>query len=58
MRMERAREFVRHRRRTAGQGYNLIHWNRSGMSFWAASDVEGEELERVAAILCGRIGVR
>ena len=27
------------------QGYNLIHWNKSGMSFWAVSDLNLNELQ-------------
>jgi len=30
------------------QGYNIIHWNRSGMSFWAISDVNLNELQEFA----------
>ena len=30
------------------QGYNLIHWNKSGMSFWAVSDVNLNELQEFA----------
>ena len=26
-------------------GYNLIHWNEDGMTFWAVSDLEKTELE-------------
>ena len=30
--------------RTAINGYNLIHWSRGGMTFWAASDLNEKEL--------------
>jgi anti-sigma factor RsiW len=30
------------------QGYNLIRWNRSGMSFWAVSDLNLNELQEFA----------
>ncbi|HEX3100303.1 MAG TPA: anti-sigma factor [Pyrinomonadaceae bacterium] len=30
------------------QGYNMIHWNRSGMSSWAVSDVNLDELREFA----------
>lgn len=28
-------------------GYNLIHWNHGGMSFWVASDVSAADLEEL-----------
>jgi len=30
------------------QGYNLIHWTRSGMTYWAASDLNLAELQQLA----------
>ena len=33
------------------QGYNLVHWNGSGMTFWAVSDVERIQLEKFVSIL-------
>jgi len=27
------------------QGYNVIHWNKAGMSFWAVSDVNVGDLQ-------------
>jgi anti-sigma factor RsiW len=30
------------------QGYNLIHWNRSGMTFWVVSDLSLNELQEFA----------
>jgi anti-sigma factor RsiW len=30
---------------TVRQGYNVIHWNRSGMTFWAVSDINLSELQ-------------
>ena len=33
---------------TLKQGYNLIHWNRSGMTYWAISDLNLEELKQLA----------
>jgi anti-sigma factor RsiW len=27
------------------QGYNLLHWTRSGMTFWAVSDLSNSELQ-------------
>lgn len=32
----------------ARQGYNIIHWNKSGMSFWAVSDLNLSELQEFA----------
>lgn len=32
----------------ARQGYNLIHWNKSGMVFWAVSDLNLNELQEFA----------
>lgn len=33
------------------QGYNLIHWNRSGMDYWAVSDLNASELQEFANAL-------
>lgn len=33
---------------TLKQGYNLIHWDRSGMTYWAISDLNLEELRQFA----------
>jgi anti-sigma factor RsiW len=33
------------------QGYNLLHWTRSGTTYWVASDLDKTELERFAALL-------
>ena len=30
------------------QGYNLIHWNRTGMNYWAVSDINLSELQEFA----------
>jgi anti-sigma factor RsiW len=30
------------------QGYNVIHWNADGMTFWAVSDLEAQELREFA----------
>jgi anti-sigma factor RsiW len=30
------------------QGYNLIHWNRAGMTYWAVSDLNISELQEFA----------
>src|SRR4029079_10792261 len=33
------------------QGYNLIRWNRSGMTFWAVSDLNMSELQEFSQLL-------
>ena len=32
-------------------GYNLVSWNKAGMSFWAVSDVSGGELSELQTLL-------
>jgi len=34
-------------------GYNLIHWNQSGMTYWAVSDLNATELREFAELICG-----
>jgi anti-sigma factor RsiW len=36
---------------TVRQGYNLIHWNASGMTFWAVSDLNPAELREFAELI-------
>lgn len=33
------------------QGYNLIHWNESGMTFWAVSDLNSAELREFVELI-------
>jgi anti-sigma factor RsiW len=33
------------------QGYNLIHWTRSGMTYWLISELNLPELEECARLL-------
>lgn len=33
------------------QGYNLLHWTRSGMTYWAASDLNNAELQEFVRLL-------
>jgi anti-sigma factor RsiW len=33
------------------QGYNLVHWTRAGMEYWAVSNLSGAELTRFAALV-------
>jgi anti-sigma factor RsiW len=35
---------------TVKKGYNLVHWNRSGMAFWAVSDLNVDELKQFAQL--------
>lgn len=37
----------------ARQGYNLIHWEHSGMVFWVVSDLNSTELRDLVSILVG-----
>lgn len=32
-------------------GYNVLHWTRDGMTFWAVSDVSGDDLQTFAGLL-------
>ncbi len=33
------------------RGYNLAHWTRSGMTYWAISDLNSQELQQFAQII-------
>jgi anti-sigma factor RsiW len=33
------------------QGYNLIHWNKSGMTYWAVSDLNDSELQEFVQLI-------
>ena len=33
------------------QGYNVIHWTKSGMAYWAVSDLIPQELEAFTELL-------
>jgi anti-sigma factor RsiW len=33
------------------QGYNLFHWTKSGMTFWAVSDLNGAELQEFVRLV-------
>ena len=36
---------------TKRQGYNLLHWTSSGMTYWAVSDLNGVELHEFARLV-------
>ena len=38
-------------RRSTRQGFNLVHWTRQGMTFWAVSDLNLDELQQFAQML-------
>lgn len=38
-------------RTTSRQGYNLIYWNKSGMSYWAVSDLNTNELQEFVRLV-------
>src|SRR5437870_10024287 len=38
-------------RQLARQGYNLIHWTRSGMTYWLISELNLTELNECARLL-------
>jgi anti-sigma factor RsiW len=33
------------------QGYNLVHWNSAGLSYWAVSDVNSTDLEQFSKLM-------
>ncbi len=38
----------------ARQGYNVVRWTKSGMTYWAVSDVNAKDLEHFAQLLRGQ----
>jgi anti-sigma factor RsiW len=36
------------------EGYNIVHWTKSGMSYWAVSSVSAYELEKFAQLVSGQ----
>ncbi len=39
---------------TAHRGYNVLYWTNSGLNFWVVSDLEHDQLEKLAELLKGR----
>ena len=37
--------------RTTQQGFHLVHWTRGGLTYWAVSDLNMEELETLVGLL-------
>jgi len=35
----------------AMQGFNMLHWNRNGMAYWAVSDLNADELRTFSDLL-------
>jgi anti-sigma factor RsiW len=33
------------------QGYNIVHWNKAGMAYWAVSNLNGAELMKFAELI-------
>lgn len=48
---ESRRDSVSPQNVAAIQGYNVVHWTKSGMAWWAVSDVNSKELEEFARLL-------
>jgi anti-sigma factor RsiW len=40
------------------QGYNLLHWDKSGMEYWAISDLNEPELRQFADIIQNHLHIR
>jgi anti-sigma factor RsiW len=38
------------------QGYNLLHWTQTGMTYWAVSDLNSTELQEFVRLVQGRGG--
>ena len=41
--------------RLTRQGYHLVHWNKSGMAYWAVSDLNDKELQQFAELVRGQV---
>ena len=38
------------------QGYNVLHWTQSGMTYWVVSDLNGIELQEFVRLVQGQNG--
>jgi anti-sigma factor RsiW len=36
---------------SARQGYNMVHWAKSGMNYWAVSDLNSDELQQFGRLV-------
>src|SRR5262245_12523671 len=41
--------------RVVNRGFNIVHWSDGSMQYWAVSDVEAAELERLAQLWQARV---
>ena len=48
---EKASEPASQARAQTREGYNMLHWNKGGMTYWAVSDVAADDLQSFAALL-------
>jgi anti-sigma factor RsiW len=42
--------------REKSEGYNLLDWNKGGMTFWAVSDLADDEMQTLARLLLNQTG--
>jgi anti-sigma factor RsiW len=48
---EKASEPASQARAQTREGYNMLHWSRGGMTYWAVSDVAADDLQSFASLL-------
>ena len=49
----REEDGLRSEPKTSKQGYNLVHWEKDGLTFWAVSDLNADELKVLAQLYSG-----
>ena len=49
----REEDGLRSEPKTSKQGYNLGHWEKDGLTFWAVSDLNADELKVLAQLYSG-----